>query len=455
MSAERQKSVKTERRGKDRAGSPKVSRRVEAQVAAASGTDPAQAQELMEACVASRNMREAWKRVKENDGAAGVDGMSVEDTAEKLRQHWRSIRTALVEGRYQPQAVRSVEIPKPSGGTRQLGIPTVIDRLIQQALLQVLQPMLDPTFHPQSYGFRPGKSAHQAIRQAQKYIQEGRGWVVDVDLEKFFDRVNHDILMDRVSKRIKDKRVVALIRRYLKAGLRQEGIRKEREEGTPQGGPLSPLLANLLLNEVDWELAERGLAFCRYADDCNVYARSKAAAERAMKTMEKLMGRLKLQINREKSAVARAVERKFLGFQFWHASSGVKLRVATATLKRFRDRIRRMTKRNCGRRMDRIVKELRPYLLGWRNYFQPAETPKIFRDLDSWIRRRLRVIYLKQWKTGQAVYRNLIARGVSPAAARTTAGNRRHYWAISAYAGLNVALPISHFKALGLPRLGA
>ena len=457
MSAKRHKSQgNLERRRQVKAGSHEWPQRAEAQAAAGDETDPAWTQATMEACVATLNMREAWKRVKENDGAPGVDGLSVEATEEKLRQHWPSIRTALLEGCYLPQAVRSVEIPKPSGGTRQLGIPTVTDRLIQQALLQVLQPIWDTTFHPHSFGFRPGKSAHDAVRQAQQYIQEGRKWVVDVDLEKFFDRVNHDILMERVAKRLKDKRVKGLIRRYLGAGMMQQGVKREREEGTPQGGPLSPLLANLLLNEVDWALEARGLTFCRYADDCNVYVKSKAAAEQAMRTMRKLTGKLKLKINEAKSAVARATARKFLGFQVWHEKSQVKLRVATETLQRFKTRIRQLTKRSCGRNVERLVgAELRPYVLGWKNYFRLAQTPRKFQELDAWIRRRLRVIHLKQWKTWQAVHRNLVARGVTPKAAESMATNRRRYWAISAGAGLNVAFPISYFNALGLPRLGA
>ncbi len=456
MSAKRHKfGENPKREGTDRAGSPKGALRVEARKAVVEPTDPAWRHNLMEACVATRNMQDAWKRVKENDGAPGVDGLTIEKTKEHLRQHWVAIKAALLEGRYMPQAVRGVEIPKASGGVRQLGIPTVVDRLIQQALLQVLQPILDPTFHPNSYGFRPGKSAHQAVKQARSFVQEGRRWVVDVDLEKFFDRVNHDILMDRVAKRIEDNRVRRLIRRYLNAGIMKEGIRQEREEGTPQGGPLSPLLANLLLNEVDWALAKRGLAFCRYADDCNVYVRSKAAAEKAMQTMQKLMGKLKLRINEQKSAVARASQRKFLGFQFWYAKGQVKLKVADQALKRFKDRIREATRRNCGRNVKQVIEGMRSYLLGWKNYFKLAETPKIFGELDAWIRRKLRVLILKQWKTRKAVYKNLVARGLAPDTARTMANHRRHRWATTAGAGMNVAVPITYFNALGLPRLTA
>ena len=456
MNAKRHKSgANLEREDFNRAGSLKGILRVEAQMAAMEPTDPAWRDSLMEACVATRNMQEAWKRVKENDGAPGVDGLTIEKTKEHLRQHWTAIKAALLEGRYMPQPVRGVEIPKASGGMRQLGIPTVVDRLIQQALLQILSPILDPTFHPNSYGFRPGKSAHQAVKQARSFVQEGRRWVVDVDLEKFFDRVNHDILMDRVAKRIEDKRMRGLIRRYLNAGIMKEGIRQEREEGTPQGGPLSPLLANLLLNEVDWALAKRGLAFCRYADDCNVYVRSKAAAEKAMQTMQKLMEELKLKINAQKSAVARASKRKFLSFQFWFAKGQVKLKVADQALKRFKDRIREATRRNCGRNVKQVIEGMRSYLLGWKNYFKLAETPKIFGNLDAWIRRKLRVLILKQWKTGKAVYKNLVARGLSPETARIMAMHRNRRWAITAGTGMNVAFPNIYFNVLGLPRLTA
>lgn len=409
----------------------------------------------MERCVDRENMLKAWKRVKKNGGSPGVDGKSIEEAGKDLKTEWPKLRTRLLEGSYQPQAVRKVEIPKPGGGMRQLGIPTVTDRLIQQCVLQILQPKWDPTFHPNSYGFRPGKSAHQAVCQAQQYVQEGRRYVVDVDLEKFFDRVNHDILMDRVMKRVKDERLVKLIRRYLQAGIMDQGIVSSRDEGTPQGGPLSPLLSNLLLDEVDWELEGRGLAFARYADDCNVYVKSKRAAERAMQTMEKIMGKLKLKINREKSAAGSVLKRKFLGYSLWDAPGRqVKRRVAPQALKKFKEKVRSLTSRTCGRSMEQVIEALNGYLLRWKGYFQLADTPNAFADLDSWIRRRLRMLPLKQWKRGTTCYRELVARGLSSKAAAQIASNRRSYWKTAGH-GMNTAFPNTYFDELGLTRLGA
>lgn len=418
--------------------------------------DPSQQTRLMESCVERENMLRAWKRVKKNGGSAGADGMSIEEAGKHLQTHWPRIRTELLEGRYQPKPVRKVEIDKPGGGKRQLGIPTVVDRLIQQCVLQILQPQWDPTFHKHSYGFRPGKSAHQAVCQAQSFVQDDRRWCVDVDLEKFFDRVNHDILMDRVSKRVKDERLVKLIRRYLQAGVMEQGVCIERYEGTPQGGPLSPLLSNLLLDEVDRELERRGLAFVRYADDCNVYVRSKRAAEDAMAALEKITGKLKLRINREKSAVARATERKFLGYRLWIGPKrAVKRSVAPQAITKFRSRIRQLTSRTGGRSMGQVVERLDTYLVGWKNYFQLADTPGIFADLDSWIRRRLRMIYLKQWKHVSTCRRELEARGLSPSAAASIARLRRCHWRMAGASGTNIALPNSTFDALGLTRLAA
>lgn len=411
---------------------------------------------LMERCVDRENMLRAWKRVKKNGGSPGVDRMSIEETGRYLKNHWPRIRKELLESGYRPSPVRKVEIDKPGGGKRQLGIPTVVDRLIQQCILQTLQPEWDPTFHPHSYGFRPGKSAHQAICQAQSYVQSGRRWVVDVDLEKFFDRVNHDILMDRVMKRIKDERVVRLIRRYLQAGIMDQGICNERHEGTPQGGPLSPLLANLLLDEVDQELEKRGLAFCRYADDCNVYVRSKRAAEDAMQTMSKLMGRLKLKINQEKSAVARAWERKFLGYRLWIGPKRVvKRAVAPQALIKFKQRVRELTSRSCGRSVEQIVERLDGYLAGWKNYFRLADTPGVFSDLDSWIRRRLRMIYLKQWKRRGTAHREMVSRGLSSKAATSISSLYQCYWRMAGTSGMNIVFPKAHFDNLGLTRLAA
>lgn len=339
---------------------------------------------------------------------------------------------------------------------RQLGIPTISDRLIQQCILQILQPIWDPTFHPNSYGFRPGKSAHQAVCQAQNYVQGGRRYVVDVDLEKFFDRVNHDVLMDRVMKRVKDERLVKLIRRYLQAGIMDQGVVRPRDEGTPQGGPLSPLLSNLLLNEVDWELERRGLAFARYADDCNVYVKSKRAAERAMQTMEKIMGKLKLKINREKSAADYVGRRTFLGYSLWIGSGReVKRRMAPQALKKFKEKVRSLTSRSCGRSMQQVIEKLDSYLVGWKSYFRLADTPKVFSELDSWIRRRLRMLQLKQWKRGKTCYRELVARGLSSITAAYVAKYCRSYWKAARTEGMNYVFSALYFDELGLTRLGS
>jgi RNA-directed DNA polymerase len=411
---------------------------------------------LIERCFERENVIRAWKRAKSNKGSAGTDGMTIGQARDYLLINWAEIRSELLNGNYSPKPVRKVEIEKPGGGMRQLGIPTVTDRLIQQCILQILQPQWDPTFHRHSYGFRPGRSAHQAICRAQSLVQEGRRWVVDVDLEKFFDRVNHDILMDRVAKRVKDERLVSLIRRFLKAGIMDQGVCIERFEGTPQGGPLSPLLSNLLLNEVDWKLEKRGIAFCRFADDCNVYVRSKRAAERAMQTMTKLMGNLKLKINPTKSAVAKAWERKFLGYQLWIGPKRVvKRRVAPQALAKFKERVRGLTSRSCGRSQEQVVKDLNVYLRGWKEYFRLADTPGTFGELDSWIRRRLRMLRLKQWKRGATCYRELTARGLSSNAAASISSCQRSYWRMAGASGMNVAFPNSYFNALGLLCLGA
>jgi RNA-directed DNA polymerase len=439
---------------KPKGGNPRKGRSVEPQAAELEEATPTRAR-LMERCVEPGNMRLAWKRVKGNGGSAGTDGLTIRETAEYLRRNWERIKADLLRGGYRPQPVRGVGIPKPGGGMRQLGIPTVVDRLIQQAILQILQPQWDPTFHPHSFGFRPQKSAHQAVKTAREFACGGKTWVVDVDLEKFFDRVNHDVLMAKVVERVKDERMQKLIRRYLKAGMMENGVCIEREEGTPQGGPLSPLLANLMLDEVDWELAKRGLSFCRYADDCNVYLRSRRGAEAVMRTLEKLTQGLKLRINAQKSAVARVWERKFLGYGLWKAGNGkLKLRVAPQALKKFRDRIREMTGRSGGKSIQQTVGDLAPFLRGWKNYFALSEAPSVFRELDGWIRRRLRQMYLKQWKTGGKCFRELAARGLNAQTAGWMAANRRRYWAMSGNTAVNVALPTTHFHALGLVRLG-
>ena len=395
----------------------------------------------------------AWKRVKANAGSAGVDGLSVSQTAEHLKVHWPRIKGQLLEASYRPQPVRRVQIPKSGGGVRELGIPTVTDRLIQQALLQVLQPLIDPSFSEHSYGFRPGRRAHDAIRRAQEHVQAGYRTVVDVDLEKFFDRVNHDVLMDRLGKRIADEAVLRLIRRYLQAGVMLNGVVQERYEGTPQGGPLSPLLANVLLDEVDRELERRGHRFVRYADDCNVYVRSQRAGERVMAGLRRLYGRLRLRVNEGKSAVASALDRKFLGYCLWQAPRGeIKRAVAVQALKTFKARVRQVTKRNGGRSLVQVAQELRVHLLGWKAYFRLAQTPGVMRGLDKWLRHRLRALQLKQWRRGTTMYRELRALGASPEHAARIAANARRWWHNSRLE-LNRILPTSYFDRLGVPRL--
>jgi RNA-directed DNA polymerase len=410
---------------------------------------------LMERVVERGNVVVALKRVQKNKGSPGIDGMTVEALRAHLREVWPSLRAQLLAGTYRPTTVKRQLIPKSDGGMRELGIPTVLDRFIQQALLQVLQPRIDPTFSEHSHGFRPGRGAHGAVCKAQKYIQEGRRWVVDVDLEKFFDRVNHDVLMGRLEKRIADKRVLGLIRRYLDADVLANGVVVERHEGTPQGGPLSPLLANVLLDEVDKELERRGHAFVRYADDSNVYVRSRRAGERVMEALRRIYAKLRLRINESKSAVARPWDRKFLGYSFWVAKGReVKRRVAGKALSSMKQRVRVITARNRGRSTPKVVAELRGYLVGWKNYFQLADTPRIFRDLDEWIRHRLRAIQLKHWKRGTTIFRELCARGLSEDTARKVAGNARRWWKNAGMA-IHFALPTSHFDRLGLPRLAS
>jgi group II intron reverse transcriptase/maturase len=408
----------------------------------------------MERVVERAHALAALKRVRQNKGSPGVDGMTVDDLPRHLAAHWVVIREQLLAGTYQPQPVKRVEIPKPGGGTRQLGIPTVRDRFIQQCLLQVLQPRFDPTFSEHSYGFRPGRSAHDAVRAAQGYIQSGRRWVADVDLARFFDRVNHDVLMERLSRRIADGRVLGLIRRYLVAGIMADGVVVERYEGTPQGGPLSPLLANVLLDEVDRELEKRGLAFARYADDLNVYTGSKRAADDAMVTLKRSFARLRLQVNESKSAVARVWERKFLGYSFWVAKGRVvRPRVAPAALAAMQARVRLITRRTGGRSLKAVAAELRSYLVGWKLYFQLAETPRVFSDLDEWLRRRLRAVQLKQWKQGPTICRELLTRGAPGPVARAVAAHASRWWAMAAHGGTQTALPVSYFDRLGVPRL--
>ena len=408
---------------------------------------------LMDAMLERGNLLTALKRVKQNKGSPGVDGMTVGELDAYLRETWVATRERLLLGHYAPMPVRRVEIPKSGGGVRELGIPTVLDRFIQQAMLQVLQPLLDPTFSQNSYGFRPGRSAHQALVAARSLVESGKRFVVDVDLEKFFDRVQHDVLMGRLEQRVKDSRLLGLIRRYLEAGVMLHGVVIERHEGTPQGGPLSPLLANALLDEVDKELEKRGHGFVRYADDCNVYVASRRAGQRVMALLRKLYGTLKLKVNESKSAVDLATHRKILGYSMWYGPKGsMKLRVAQKAIQVMKEKVRQITGRNGGRSVQKVVEELRAYLPGWKNDFALAETPGVFLTLDEWIRHRLRQVHLKQWKTGKTIYRELLARGVPDWVAERIAGNNRRWWHNSCK-NLNGALPNRYFDNLGLPRL--
>jgi RNA-directed DNA polymerase len=420
---------------------------------AASGEARSGTWRLMEEVVEPSNLKAALRRVRQNKGSPGIDGMKVDELPAWLWANWQRLREELLAGGYRPSPVKRRAIPKPGGGERELGIPTVVDRFIQQAILQVLQPRFDPSFSDHSYGFRPGRRAHDAVRRAQRYVQEGRRYVVDVDLAKFFDRVNHDVLMGKLEKRIGDRRMLGLIRRYLDAGVMVSGVVIERHEGTPQGGPLSPLLANVLLDEVDKELERHGHAFVRYADDCNVYVRSRRAGERVLAGLRRHYLRLRLQINEAKSAVDLAVRRKFLGYSFWVAAEGrIKLRVAGKALMAMKTKVRELSNRNRGRSLPTVAQDLAGYLNGWREYFKLADTPGIFSDLDKWIRHRLRCLQLKQWKRGRTVFRELRARGMSVREAAQIASNTRRWWHNSALK-LNFALPNRYFDQLGLPRL--
>ena len=408
---------------------------------------------LLTAALTRENLQRAFKRVRANKGAAGVDGLDIEQTALQLKTVWPAIREQLLAGTYRPSPVRRVTIPKPDGGQRELGIPTVTDRLIQQALLQVLQPILDPTFSEHSYGFRPGRRAHDAVLAAQSYVQSGRRVVVDVDLEKFFDRVNHDILIDRLQKRIGDAGVIRLIRAYLNSGIMSDGAVQQRHQGTPQGGPLSPLLANVLLDEVDKELERRGHCFARYADDCNIYVCSRRAGERVMALLGRLYDRLHLKLNEAKSAVASVFGRKFLGYSLWAAPKGeIKRKVAAKPLATFKQRIRQLSRRSGGRSLQDVVNRLRPYVLGWKACFGLAQTPKVWRELNEWMRHRLRAMQLKQWKRGKTMYRELRSLGAPPGVAQRVAANSRRWWRNSAML-LNSVLTVDHFDRLGMPRL--
>jgi RNA-directed DNA polymerase len=447
-----QKSRQMELPLEDRGEAPNVERSGQAS-AATTGTEGPGTSLLMEETLRRPNMQRALQRVRKNKGSAGLDGMTVKELAGWLVEHWPRVREQLLAGTYQPQPILRVVIPKRGGGERQLGIPTVLDRLIQQALLQVLQPRFDPTFSEHSHGFRPGRGAHGAIAEARGHIQSGKRWVVDVDLEKFFDRVNHDVLMSRLARRIEDRRVLGLVRRYLQAGMMADGVVVERHEGTPQGGPLSPLLANVLLDEVDQELERRGHAFVRYADDLRVFVGSKKAGQRVMGSLFGLFGKLRLRVNEAKSAVDRVWNRPFLGFAFWVTSARqVATTVAREALGVMKERVREHTRRLRGRSLTSIIDGLGQYLRGWRAYFHIAAIPKIFRRLDQWIRHRLRAYQLKAWKRGRTVFRELVARGTSPGVAAMVASNARRWWHNSAEA-LNIALPNSLFDQMGVPRL--
>jgi RNA-directed DNA polymerase len=414
---------------------------------------PASTSRLMEEVCERENLKEALRRVKANKGSAGIDRMTVDGIADYLKQHWPAIREQLLSGTYQPKPVRRVEIPKPDGGVRKLGIPTVLDRFIQQAVMQVLQRQWDRTFSDYSYGFRPGRSAHQAVAKAQQYIAESRGWCVDLDLEKFFDRVNHDKLMGQIAKRVGDKRLLKLIRAFLNAGVMENGLVSPSVEGTPQGGPLSPLLSNLVLDELDRELERRGHRYVRYADDCNIYVRSERAGQRVMESVTQFITKeLKLKVNETKSAVARPQERKFLGFSFTTGPE-VKRVIAPKALDRFKQRIREITRRAKGVSMQTTIEELAPFMRGWRSYFGFCETPEVLVSLTRWVRLRLRAAMWRQWKTPRRRREALLELGVRLRLARNTAGSGLGPWYLAKAKALSVGLSNAHFKSLGLPSL--
>ena len=408
---------------------------------------------LMEAVVERGNLMLAYQRVVANKGAAGVDHLAVSELKDHLKRHWPTMRTRLLAGDYQPQPVRRVDIPKPQGGTRTLGIPTVVDRLIQQALHQVLQPIFEPTFSEGSYGFRPGRNAHQALRRAQRYVAQGQRWVVDIDLEKFFDRVNHDLLMGKLAPRIDDARVLKLIRRYLEAGMMADGLVQPRLEGTPQGGPLSPLLSNILLTELDRELERRGHAFCRYADDCNIYVGSERAGVGLLQSLTGFLEqRLKLKVNQAKSAVARPWQRKFLGYSMsWHREP--KLRIAVPSLRKLTEKVRVLLRGARGRSLGTTIQTLNPVLRGWAAYFQLTETKRALEERDGWIRHKLRCILWRQWKRPYARARHLMHRGLTEERAWRSATNGRGPWWNAGASHMHAAYPKSWFDHLGLVSL--
>lgn len=425
--------------------------REEPQAYTAWAEDRALTRHMMEEVASSANLNQAYKRVKANGGAAGIDGMTVEKLRSWIGLNREKLIASLLDGSYRPLAVRGVEIPKPGGGMRQLGIPTVVDRLVQQAILQVLEPRLDPSFSASSFGFRPGRGAHDALRQARQYVDDGHRIVVDIDLEKFFDRVNHDMLMARLARRIGDKRLLRIIRRFLAAGMMQDGVCIARQEGTPQGGPLSPLLANLLLDDLDKELEARGHLFCRYADDCNIYVRSQAAGARVLASVTAFLeGKLKLRINRQKSASAPVGERQFLGHRLNAYGS---IGIAPKSLKRAKDRLRQITRRNRGIALDRMVAEVNSFTTGWVTYYRHAQCKATLAALDEWLRRKLRCVRLKHCKRTKAIADFLHGNGVPQWRAWLLALSGKGWWRMAGSPQATEAMTIAWFDKLGLIRL--
>ena len=410
----------------------------------------AEGQRLMECICEYENMVEARKRVRRNKGAAGVDGMTVNQLESYLKQNWPQLQEEMLKGTYRPQPVNAIDIPKPNGGKRRLGVPVVVDRMVEQGVLQQIRPMWEPTFSEHSYGFITGRNQHQAIAKARRFIQEGYTWLVDIDLSKFFDRINHDRLIARLSAKVKDKRVLRLIGKFLRAGIMVDGVVIQPDQGTPQGSPLSPLLSNIVLDELDKELEHRGLRFVRFADDCNIYVRSNRSAQRVMKSIRKFITKkLKLKVNDDKSAVDRPWNRKFLGFTFRNEEQ-YRSSVSKQSIKEFKRRVRELTGRSIGRNINRIIEDVSVYLRGWYSYYGRCEFRQTFTDLDRWIRRRLRALYWKQWKTPKKRFKELRARGVSYEFAKNTSGSGKGPWAISRCRALSYALPNAHFRATGL-----
>ena len=406
---------------------------------------------LIERLVERGTMREAYARVVGNKGAAGVDKMTVEELKPWLQAHWVEVKGRLLRGTYRPEVVRGVEIPKPNGGKRQLGIPTVVDRLIQQALHQILSPIFEPEFSANSYGFRPGRGAHDAIRKAKEYQLAGKRWVVDIDLAKFFDEVNHDLLMARIAKKVRDKKVLRLIRRYLQAGIMKDGVVWDRDKGTPQGGPLSPLLSNIMLDALDKELEKRGLSFCRYADDCNIYVGSERAGMRVMESITRFIeGTLKLKVNREKSAVARPWERKYLGYSFTNERK-VRIQVSASSIERFKEKVKALFRGAHGRNLGRFIREtINPFVRGWIQYYSLADTKQFAEELDGWLRRKLRCNLWRQWKRPWTRLKRLMERGLPEETAVRSAFNQRGPWWNSGAQHMNYAFPKKYFDSMGL-----